>query len=188
VGAAHVDHGKTTMLDQLMRECQVAMTSERMMDSNDLEKERGITIQSKYTSFTWKNHTLNAVDTPGHADFGGEVCVCERERVRVCVCERERETVCVCVCVCVRERVCVGVCVCERERERVCVCVCVCVSVCERDRERECVCVCERERVCVCVCVYGTTALSPARSGGVMCEGAFGAQLGFDRVGGGLGN
>jgi hypothetical protein len=61
------------MLDQLMRECQVAMTSERMMDSNDLEKERGITIQSKYTSFKWGGHTLNAVDTPGHADFGGEV-------------------------------------------------------------------------------------------------------------------
>ena len=86
-----MDHGKTTMLDQLMRECQVAMTSERMMDSNDLEKERGITIQSKYTSFSWKDHTLNAVDTPGHADFGGEVCV--------------SVSVCMCVCMRVRARV-----------------------------------------------------------------------------------
>mmetsp|Transcript_15064 Transcript_15064/g.25494 ORF Transcript_15064/g.25494 Transcript_15064/m.25494 type:complete len:703 (-) Transcript_15064:103-2211(-) len=70
---AHVDHGKTTMLDKLMTQCNEAVSEERAMDSNDLERERGITIQSKYTSFKWKGLTLNAVDTPGHADFGGEV-------------------------------------------------------------------------------------------------------------------
>ena len=74
---AHVDHGKTTMVDQLLRQSgsfranqQVA---ERVMDSNDLERERGITILAKCTSVAWKQDRLNIVDTPGHADFGGEV-------------------------------------------------------------------------------------------------------------------
>eukprot|EP00238_Polyblepharides_amylifera_P002805 CAMPEP_0196580432 /NCGR_PEP_ID=MMETSP1081-20130531/28625_1 /TAXON_ID=36882 /ORGANISM="Pyramimonas amylifera, Strain CCMP720" /LENGTH=657 /DNA_ID=CAMNT_0041900295 /DNA_START=132 /DNA_END=2106 /DNA_ORIENTATION=+ len=70
---AHVDHGKTTLMDRLMSQCNEAVSEDRVMDSNALEKERGITISSKYTSFKWKTHTLNAVDTPGHADFGGEV-------------------------------------------------------------------------------------------------------------------
>lgn len=71
--AAHVDHGKTTLMDQLLRACGVETGTERFMDSNALEKERGITISSKYTSMQWRGHVLNAVDTPGHADFGGEV-------------------------------------------------------------------------------------------------------------------
>jgi len=70
---AHVDHGKTTLLDTLMNQGGHVSTSERLMDSNDLEKERGITISSKYTSFPWRDCVFNAVDTPGHADFGGEV-------------------------------------------------------------------------------------------------------------------
>lgn len=69
---AHVDHGKTTLLDTLMNQGG-HVASERLMDNNDLEKERGITISSKYTSFPWRDCTFNAVDTPGHADFGGEV-------------------------------------------------------------------------------------------------------------------
>ena len=69
---AHVDHGKTTLLDTLMSQGG-QKASERLMDNNALEKERGITISSKYTSFPWRSCTLNAVDTPGHADFGGEV-------------------------------------------------------------------------------------------------------------------
>ena len=72
---AHVDHGKTTLLDTLMNQGG-QQASERLMDNNDLEKERGITISSKYTSFPWRDCVFNAVDTPGHADFGGEVeCV-----------------------------------------------------------------------------------------------------------------
>jgi GTP-binding protein len=74
---AHVDHGKTTLVDQLLRQSgsfranqQVA---ERVMDSNDLERERGITILAKCTSVDWKGTRINIVDTPGHADFGGEV-------------------------------------------------------------------------------------------------------------------
>jgi GTP-binding protein len=74
---AHVDHGKTTLVDQLLKQSgsfranqQVA---ERVMDSNDLERERGITILAKCTSVQWKDTRLNIVDTPGHADFGGEV-------------------------------------------------------------------------------------------------------------------
>jgi GTP-binding protein len=74
---AHVDHGKTTLVDQLLRQSgsfranqQVA---ERVMDSNDLERERGITILAKCTSVDWKGYRINIVDTPGHADFGGEV-------------------------------------------------------------------------------------------------------------------
>ncbi|MGK0266841.1 MAG: GTP-binding protein, partial [Maricaulis sp.] len=74
---AHVDHGKTTLVDQLLRQSGTlgdrANTSERLMDSNDLEKERGITILAKNTAVTWGDWTINIVDTPGHADFGGEV-------------------------------------------------------------------------------------------------------------------
>lgn len=70
---AHVDHGKTTLMDKLLRACGVTSSTDRVMDSNTLEKERGITISSKYTSMEWGGHVLNAVDTPGHADFGGEV-------------------------------------------------------------------------------------------------------------------
>src|SRR5690349_22304690 len=74
---AHVDHGKTTLVDQLLRQSGTfranQQVQERAMDSNDLERERGITILSKCTSVTWKGVRLNIVDTPGHADFGGEV-------------------------------------------------------------------------------------------------------------------
>ena len=74
---AHVDHGKTTLVDQLLKSSGTLdprdNTPERVMDSNDLERERGITILSKNTSITWNNHQINIVDTPGHADFGGEV-------------------------------------------------------------------------------------------------------------------
>ena len=70
---AHVDHGKTTLLDTLMRQANQDVSTERLMDNRDLERERGITISSKYTSFDYKGTTFNAVDTPGHADFGGEV-------------------------------------------------------------------------------------------------------------------
>lgn len=74
---AHVDHGKTTLVDELLKQSgtfrENEKTSDRMMDSNDLEKERGITILAKATSIEWKGHRINIVDTPGHADFGGEV-------------------------------------------------------------------------------------------------------------------
>ena len=70
---AHVDHGKTTLVDKLLRECQEVINKERVMDSNDLESERGITIFSKCTSVEYKGTVVNIVDTPGHADFGGEV-------------------------------------------------------------------------------------------------------------------
>ncbi|XP_078151647.1 elongation factor family protein isoform X1 [Carex rostrata] len=70
---AHVDHGKTTLMDRLLRQCGADIPHERAMDSISLERERGITIASKVTSITWKDHELNMVDTPGHADFGGEV-------------------------------------------------------------------------------------------------------------------
>ncbi len=74
---AHVDHGKTTLVDALLRQSgtfrQNEQVSERVMDSNDLEKERGITILSKNTAITYKDTKINIVDTPGHADFGGEV-------------------------------------------------------------------------------------------------------------------
>ncbi|MGL5720585.1 MAG: translational GTPase TypA [Alphaproteobacteria bacterium] len=74
---AHVDHGKTTLVDALLRQSGTfqdhQQVSERIMDSNDLEKERGITILAKCTSILWQGHRLNIVDTPGHADFGGEV-------------------------------------------------------------------------------------------------------------------
>src|SRR5690348_8138186 len=74
---AHVDHGKTTLVDQLFRQSGTfrdnQRVEERAMDSNDLEKERGITILAKATSVLWKDTRINIVDTPGHADFGGEV-------------------------------------------------------------------------------------------------------------------
>ncbi|KAL3754683.1 hypothetical protein ACJRO7_001872 [Eucalyptus globulus] len=70
---AHVDHGKTTLMDRLLRQCGAEIPHERAMDSNSLERERGITIASKVTSIIWKDNELNMVDTPGHADFGGEV-------------------------------------------------------------------------------------------------------------------
>ncbi len=74
---AHVDHGKTTLVDQLLKQSgafrENQATVERAMDSNDLERERGITILAKATSVEWQGHRINIVDTPGHADFGGEV-------------------------------------------------------------------------------------------------------------------
>ncbi|TVR84835.1 MAG: translational GTPase TypA [Rhodospirillales bacterium] len=74
---AHVDHGKTTLVDQLLRQsgtlAERGELAERVMDSNDLERERGITILSKNTAITWQGYHINIVDTPGHADFGGEV-------------------------------------------------------------------------------------------------------------------
>ncbi|GAO48766.1 hypothetical protein G7K_2935-t1 [Saitoella complicata NRRL Y-17804] len=73
---AHVDHGKTTLVDQLLKQSGTLSSSQltgRVMDSNDLERERGITILSKVTSIVYKGHKINIVDTPGHADFGGEV-------------------------------------------------------------------------------------------------------------------
>ena len=74
---AHVDHGKTTLIDALLQQCGTFGThqhvAERVMDSNDLEKERGITILAKCTSITWNDIRINIIDTPGHADFGGEV-------------------------------------------------------------------------------------------------------------------
>ncbi|RDL43345.1 translational GTPase TypA [Marinomonas piezotolerans] len=74
---AHVDHGKTTLVDQLLSQSgtldRKEMGSERIMDSNDQEKERGITILAKNTAIKWNDYRINIVDTPGHADFGGEV-------------------------------------------------------------------------------------------------------------------
>lgn len=74
---AHVDHGKTTLVDELLKQSGVFRANqevaERVMDSNDLERERGITILAKNTAVTYKNTKINIIDTPGHADFGGEV-------------------------------------------------------------------------------------------------------------------
>ncbi|XP_043687502.1 50S ribosomal subunit assembly factor BipA-like [Telopea speciosissima] len=70
---AHVDHGKTTLMDRLLRQCGADLPHERALDNISLERERGITIASKVTSISWKENELNMVDTPGHADFGGEV-------------------------------------------------------------------------------------------------------------------
>ena len=74
---AHVDHGKTTLIDSLLQQCgtfrENQSVDERIMDSNDLEKERGITILAKCTSIKWSDIRINIIDTPGHADFGGEV-------------------------------------------------------------------------------------------------------------------
>src|SRR3954454_13787841 len=74
---AHVDHGKTTLVDAMLRQSHIfrdnQQVAERVMDSNDLERERGITIMSKNTAVIYKGTKINIVDTPGHADFGGEV-------------------------------------------------------------------------------------------------------------------
>ena len=74
---AHVDHGKTTLVDKLLQQSGTLdmrkEQTERLMDSNAIEKERGITILSKNTAIRWNDFRINIVDTPGHADFGGEV-------------------------------------------------------------------------------------------------------------------
>ena len=74
---AHVDHGKTTLVDEMLKQSGVfrenQAVQDRVMDSNDLERERGITILAKNTAVTYKDVKINIVDTPGHADFGGEV-------------------------------------------------------------------------------------------------------------------
>ena len=74
---AHVDHGKTTLIDSVMKQSGMFRSNqqveERLMDSGDLEKERGITILAKPTSVMWHDTRVNIIDTPGHADFGGEV-------------------------------------------------------------------------------------------------------------------
>src|SRR6184192_3316606 len=74
---AHVDHGKTTLVDKMLRQAGAfrdnQIVQERVMDSNPLERERGITILAKNTSIHWHGTKINIVDTPGHADFGGEV-------------------------------------------------------------------------------------------------------------------
>ena len=74
---AHVDHGKTTLVDAMLRQSGTfranETVAERVMDSNDLEKERGITILAKNTAIHYHDSKINIVDTPGHADFGGEV-------------------------------------------------------------------------------------------------------------------
>src|SRR5207237_1739315 len=74
---AHLDHGKTTLVDQLLRQSGTFRANqkveERMMDSMDLEREKGITIRAKNAAFHWNGYRVNIVDTPGHADFGGEV-------------------------------------------------------------------------------------------------------------------
>jgi GTP-binding protein len=74
---AHVDHGKTTLVDQILRQCHAfrenQQVQERVMDSDDLERERGITITAKNFAVTYRDVRINLIDTPGHADFGGEV-------------------------------------------------------------------------------------------------------------------
>ena len=74
---AHVDHGKTTLVDQMLRQAGVfrqnQQVRERVMDSGDIERERGITILAKNTAVHWGDTKINIVDTPGHADFSGEV-------------------------------------------------------------------------------------------------------------------
>ena len=74
---AHVDHGKTTLIDSILRQSGMfrdnQKVEERLLDSGDLEKERGITILAKPTSVFWDGVRINIIDTPGHADFGGEV-------------------------------------------------------------------------------------------------------------------
>lgn len=74
---AHVDHGKTTLVNQLLEQSDTLRENQqimdRAMDSNDIERERGITILAKTTAINYKNYRINILDTPGHADFGGEV-------------------------------------------------------------------------------------------------------------------
>jgi GTP-binding protein len=74
---AHVDHGKTTLVDKMIHAAKVfkehELTGDLIMDSNDLERERGITILAKNVAIRWKDCKINIIDTPGHADFGGEV-------------------------------------------------------------------------------------------------------------------
>jgi GTP-binding protein len=74
---AHIDHGKTTLIDSIFRATQVfrenARVAERVMDNNEIERERGITIRAKHCTVEWKDHLINIIDTPGHADFSGEV-------------------------------------------------------------------------------------------------------------------
>src|SRR5262245_11532169 len=74
---AYVDNGKTTLVDRLFQQCGTLSRrdagKERIMDSNDQERERGITILAKNTAIDWRDYRINIVDTPGHADFGGEV-------------------------------------------------------------------------------------------------------------------
>ena len=74
---AHVDHGKTTLVDKIIQECETLdsrkETGELILDNNDLERERGITILSKNVSVMYNDVKINIIDTPGHADFGGEV-------------------------------------------------------------------------------------------------------------------
>ena len=74
---AHVDHGKTTLVDKLLQQSGTLRSRsekvERVMDSNEQERERGITILAKNTAINWEGYRINIVDTPGHADFGGEV-------------------------------------------------------------------------------------------------------------------
>ena len=74
---AHVDHGKTTLVDEMLKQSgtfrENQVVADRVMDNNDLERERGITILAKNTSLVYKGIKINVVDTPGHADFGGEV-------------------------------------------------------------------------------------------------------------------
>ena len=81
---AHVDHGKTTLVDRLLQQSgafrENQRVAERAMDSNDLERERGITILAKVTSVAWAGTRINIVDTPGHADFGGVERILSRRR------------------------------------------------------------------------------------------------------------
>jgi GTP-binding protein len=74
---AHIDHGKTTLIDSIFRATRTfrdnQQMAERLMDNNDLERERGITIRAKHCTVSWNEYLINIIDTPGHADFSGEV-------------------------------------------------------------------------------------------------------------------